>query len=289
MPDEASIKDLTYTSSNTHIATVNQNGQITAKQVGIATITVQTHDKSVSEKCIVTVTDDTKIITINGTLYDQKNKPLKNRKLELMPGSIAVTTNDKGGFTFANIENQDYTVYLYDKTMAHAQAKGTILSGDKDEYKIDIVLHNSNLIVSEAIEKVEETSVPLKSVHFATEEVRIKEKEEYQLIYTIEPKEATTQTIKLVAKDKRIVSVQQNGIVVGQSKGYTTISATTQDGTVLAKCIVHVDGADSNSRSYIIILVEAFVLFGLAVWFWLRYRRFQKRQKREEKKLEVNN
>ncbi len=40
---------LTWTSSNTKVATVNKNGKVTAKSVGTATITVTTEDKKKSE------------------------------------------------------------------------------------------------------------------------------------------------------------------------------------------------------------------------------------------------
>lgn len=55
-PSDAYNKSLSFTSSNTSVATVDSNGKVTAKAAGTATITVATTDGSnVSKTCTVTV------------------------------------------------------------------------------------------------------------------------------------------------------------------------------------------------------------------------------------------
>lgn len=54
-PADASIKDVNWTSSNTSVATVNQNGEVTPVGVGTALITVITVDGEYTANCIVTV------------------------------------------------------------------------------------------------------------------------------------------------------------------------------------------------------------------------------------------
>ena len=54
-PSDASNKKITWTSSNTKVASVDQNGKVTAKAAGNATITVKTADGNKTAACKVTV------------------------------------------------------------------------------------------------------------------------------------------------------------------------------------------------------------------------------------------
>ncbi len=62
-PNEVENKAVTYKSSNNAIATVDQNGKVTAKSKGIVTITaVSVQDPSVSDSCVITITKTDEII-----------------------------------------------------------------------------------------------------------------------------------------------------------------------------------------------------------------------------------
>ena len=54
-PSNAANKNVTWTSSNTKIATVDSNGKVTAVAPGTATIAVKTKDGSKTASCSVTV------------------------------------------------------------------------------------------------------------------------------------------------------------------------------------------------------------------------------------------
>ena len=54
-PSNASNKKVTWTSSNTKVATVDKNGKVTAKAAGTATITVKTADGNKTATCKITV------------------------------------------------------------------------------------------------------------------------------------------------------------------------------------------------------------------------------------------
>jgi uncharacterized protein YjdB len=68
LPADTTNQILTYTSSNTEIATVSSTGKITAVSLGTATITVKTNDGSnVKKTCKVTVANSVTGIKLNKT------------------------------------------------------------------------------------------------------------------------------------------------------------------------------------------------------------------------------
>lgn len=56
-PDNATDKSLTWTSDNEEVATVDDNGKVTAVSEGTATITVTSKDGEIKDTCEVTVTE----------------------------------------------------------------------------------------------------------------------------------------------------------------------------------------------------------------------------------------
>jgi Bacterial surface proteins containing Ig-like domains len=56
-PDDATVKTVKWTSSDPNVATVDDEGNVTAEAIGTATITVSTLDDNVSDTCEVTVSD----------------------------------------------------------------------------------------------------------------------------------------------------------------------------------------------------------------------------------------
>ena len=80
-PAEAANKGVTFKSSNTAVATVNEaTGEVTGVKAGTATITVTTVDGNFTDTCLVTVTDNDPVITasaIEGEYADEVNLWLK--------------------------------------------------------------------------------------------------------------------------------------------------------------------------------------------------------------------
>ena len=68
-PDNATNKNVTWSSDKPEVATV-ENGEVTAKAAGTATITVTTDDGKKTATCTVTVTDKTYSITADATVLN---------------------------------------------------------------------------------------------------------------------------------------------------------------------------------------------------------------------------
>ncbi|WP_286904453.1 Ig-like domain-containing protein [Clostridium sp. UBA1652] len=85
-PDNASIKDVTWSSSDESVATVDENGKVTAIKAGNATITAKTTDGSnLTATCDVTVvqpSNDRAILAITMTNGQTKEYDLHNSEIE---------------------------------------------------------------------------------------------------------------------------------------------------------------------------------------------------------------
>lgn len=80
-PSDATSKDVTWTTSNANVATVDQNGKVTAIGQGTATITATTVDGGKTATCTVTVTQSGSSNTV--VTIDLSNLGLENGVLKL--------------------------------------------------------------------------------------------------------------------------------------------------------------------------------------------------------------
>jgi uncharacterized protein YjdB len=73
-PDNATNKALTWSSSDTSIATVSADGTVSAVAQGTATITVKTADTGIGTTCAVTVTNPPEQLPTSGIITLNLNK-----------------------------------------------------------------------------------------------------------------------------------------------------------------------------------------------------------------------
>ena len=114
-PNEATNKTLSWSSSNTAVATVDANGLVTAVSEGSATITAKTQDGSnVSATCEVTVLNP---LTITGTVSD--SEVLAGQTITIS----AEAAGGKGGYMYSflihNLENDTWYRWEFSKEAQH--------------------------------------------------------------------------------------------------------------------------------------------------------------------------
>lgn len=94
-PADATNNTVTWASNNTAIATVDENGKITAVAPGTATITATTEDGGKTATCTVTVTAKTYQIAVDKSTLDFGSMFAGNA----VPGAQTVTITNKGNQT----------------------------------------------------------------------------------------------------------------------------------------------------------------------------------------------
>lgn len=96
LPNNASDKSVTWSSSAPSIASVDENGVVTANAVGTAVITVTTTDGSKTATCNVTVTPNLTPIAVTGVSLDKSQLPLVVGASATLTATVApATANNK--------------------------------------------------------------------------------------------------------------------------------------------------------------------------------------------------
>ena len=224
-PDNTTNKAVTWKSSNTSVATV-ENGKITAVALGEATITATTADgTNLSASCKVTV-EPTKVTSIT---LSQNTASLHVGETVTLTATVkpddatdkAVTWKSSND-AVATVDNGKVTaVSLGEATITATTADGT------------------NLTATCAI-----TVNPIKaaSITLSQTTAELFPGDKITLTATILPENATDKRVTWMSSNSSIATVSEEGIVTAVAVGETTITAKTADGTNLtATCAVKVN------------------------------------------------
>lgn len=130
-PNNASNKNVTWSSSNTSVATVSASGVVTAKANGSATITVTTVDGSYTATCLVTVTS-TK--TVNSISVDGQTTNFNVGDTYLFDGTVTAYYNDSTSSTVAS----GYTVSSPDMSTSGEKTVTVTYSGKTANFTITV-------------------------------------------------------------------------------------------------------------------------------------------------------
>ena len=220
---------LSWSSSNTNIATVNQNGLVTAKKIGTATITVSTTDGSnLSASCVVTVTGITNISLNKSstTIYAGDTETLS---ATITPSDVINKT-----LTWSSSNTNVATVDQNGKVTAKKVGTATITATTTD---------GSNLSASCVV-----TVTGITDISLNKSSTTIYAGGTETLSATITPSDVINKTLIWSSTNTNVATVDQNGKVTAKKVGTVKITATTTDGTNLsASCKVTVTGITNIS------------------------------------------
>ena len=134
-PSNATKKSVTWTSSNTTVATVSTSGLVTAKSAGTATITVTTVDGSYTAKCTVTVKK--KVTPEYVVLYHKGDSYGK-----LSTGTEVKSTME---YTMGSLANNNLYFTVYDKANGIMKGGGPLtISGNATIVDNTAISRNGN-------------------------------------------------------------------------------------------------------------------------------------------------
>ena len=234
-PADADNKNVTWTSSDTAVATVDNTGKVTAVGKGTAVITVTTEDGNFTATCAVTVEEH---IAVTGVTLDQA-------ELTLEKGTDAQLT---ATVEPADADNKAITWTSSNTSVAAVDSTGKVTAVGKGTATITVTTEDGEFAASCRV-TVEET-IAVTSVLLNKTELILTKDEKYTLIAGVLPANATNQNVTWASDHPEIASVDENGTVTGVTDGTAVITVTTEDGNFTVHCNVTVSSTVTRSFEF---------------------------------------
>ena len=235
LPEDARDKTVTWSSGNTAVATVDQQGKITTVSPGTAQITVTTKDGSFSASCALTVVE--RIVPITSISYAEKGKTVKMNMGESYTIRVKVSPDDATEQitvspaincpVVCNPTKETGTPYWNVLVTAlYKTGTGAIF--------IDSASGNYSTQVMFSISKIAVTGIELDRT-----EATMRVGQTMTLTPTITPSNASIKTVRWESSDSSVGYVSQSGIVTAKSAGKVRITARSSDNNaIVATCTI---------------------------------------------------
>ena len=212
-PDNASITDVTWSSKNPAIATVDEGGMVTGVKKGTATIVATAADGSKATGTVmITVTQP-----VTGINFTQADIPVvvgrtAQAKIQVLPA-----------------EANDKTVTWSTSDSSIATVRNGQITGVKAGVCTVTCTSNSNPDVSaSATVTVSQLVTKIVNVNDSSE-LTLKTGESGQLKWSVQPDDATNKGLTFKSQAPKVATVDANGVVTAVGRGVATITATAQD------------------------------------------------------------
>ena len=219
-------KSVSWSSSNEAVATVSEDGTITAKSAGTAVITA-TSENGKTASCAITV--EKKLIPITEVLIDKSSATLTEGDSTTLTATVLPeNTTDRKDISWSSSNNDIATV----DTTGHVEAKqaGTVI----------ITATSSNGKTAECTVTVEKKLIPITEVSLSESAVGIIEGNTHKLTATVLPENTTdSKSVSWGSSNEAVATVSEDGTITAKSAGTAVITATSTNGKT-AGCTVTV-------------------------------------------------
>ena len=228
-PTNATNKNVTWSSDHEAIATVDQNGTVTARRGGQATITVTTADGSKTATCTVRV-------------RIQIGEPVQSVGLNKTELALEV---GKTGTLEAKVEPSDATNKNVTWSSSNSEVatvdNGVVTAVSAGEAIITVTTEDGAKTATCKVTVNAPQTVPVTGVTLDKAELTLEKGSTGTLKATVEPQNATNNTVTWSSSNPEVATVD-NGVVTAVSAGTAIITAKAGDKT--ATCTVTVAKAD---------------------------------------------
>lgn len=224
VPTNTANKTITWTSSDTKVATVDGLGNVEGKSAGITIIkATASNGKEVTCRITVKPTEE-KQIRITSIVLKEKDRTI----------NVGASLQLHATITPANATNKTIIWTTSDRSIATVSNSG-LVKGIKAG-KVTIIASTSNKKKTTCIIRV---NVPAKSISLNKTNITLNEGNSTKLTVNFNPTNTSSKTITWKSSNTKVVTVNNKGEIKAIKKGSAKITATSTYGKI-AKCTVKV-------------------------------------------------
>ncbi len=224
-PDSSLTKAINFSSSNSNVASVDQNGNISARSEGTAIINMSVPGENLTAKYTVIVKS---VAVVNFVVSPSS--------VELEVGKSAILTTTVYP---VNATNKNVTYISSDNTVASVDSNGIIIAKKAGNCSITVSSNNGKKVNVNV--KVKETIIPVSRVSATLSNGSITIGQSTTIKTVVEPSNATNKNVTYASSDSGIASVNSSGVVTGVKAGTATISVTSSNG-IKTNLVIKVNG-----------------------------------------------
>lgn len=223
-PSDASNKNVSWFSNNTDIVEVDNQGNLTFKAVGTATITVTTEDGNYSASC-----DIQTYIAVTGIRLNKNSLNLNIDESETLIATILPENATNKNIIWSSSNENIATI-----------ENGKIIPVGAGNTRIQATTEDGNYSAYCNVTII----IPTSGITLNKNSLLLNVNNSEQLIATVHPENASNQKLIWTSSNTNLVTVSQNGLVTVKGIGRATVSVMTEDGGYIAICIVSADETD---------------------------------------------
>lgn len=212
-PIDADNKAVTYLSSDTDIATVDENGIVTGLKGGECVILVTTVERGLVASCKVTVYEFVTSVTIN----EKDVKYINNGASKAFTVSVTPDSATNRGVIWSSSNTNVFRVSQRGVVTAVGLGTATITATAAD---------GSGIFDTITLQSIK----PVSTISVSPSYVTVIEGQSRQVTATISPSDATIKEIEWSSSNPEVAAVDYNGEITGVSAGICYVYAKSTDG-----------------------------------------------------------
>lgn len=211
-PENAEDKEITWSSDNPDIVSVDANGNLTAKGVGVANITAQTSKGTASK------------FTVTPNEVIAEDIIITNASSNILIGDTALLSIK---YIPENTTNKNIIWSSDNNSVISITNTGKITANSLGTAKITATHNNITKSVDIVVLPIEADTIELT---YPAEENKLKKGENVELKAAILPANTTDKTIKWSVDNDEIAEIDKHGILTAKKTGTVIVTAETANG-----------------------------------------------------------
>ncbi|QOV05909.1 hypothetical protein [Enterococcus phage EFGrKN] len=231
LPENATVKDVTFSVVPEGIATVTATGAkatVTAKVKGSANVIVTTLDGDKTAQYALTVKEH---VSVSGITLNKEATSIVKGATETLVATV----------TPPDAENKAVTWASDKPAVAKVDQNGKVTAVDGGTANITATTVDGKKVATCVVT----VTVPVTGVTLDTNAITLEIDGTQKLVATVAPANATNKKVTWKSDKPEIATVDQEGTVTGVADGTANVTAETEDGKKVATCAVTVNPAQA--------------------------------------------